>query len=413
MKQKTYLRLQIKRAFKLYPAILLITLITVLSMVLTCSLLLQHNLSSDDKKKISIGLVGDTQDTFLEIGVYALQNFDNSRFSVNILKMEEEDAIRALKGREIHGYARIPENYIHSILNGQNIPAEYITLNSPDGFGSTLSSEIATIVSDLVTDVQQGVYAMQNVATEHQKTANMWDHITNLNLAYVDSVLNRSDLYHITTLGIADKVSLVEYYICGLLLFFMLIWGISVSRLLGSRKMSLSRSLNARGMHPAHQMLCEYAAYLLITLLTLQIFALLTGSVLGFNDFGIRELTGMNITTCMGFMMKILPVIMMITMMQMALYELVPNTVGAVLLQFIIAIGLGYISGCFYPNTFFPEAVQNFAAWLPTGVGFAYMRQVISETLALQSVGMTLIYLALFALLALGLRIRRIAGDQP
>ena len=127
--------------------------------------------------------------------------------------------------------------------------------------------------------------------------------------------------------------------------------------------------------------MCEYISYLTITIITLFGIAFILGTVANINDFGIYELKGMTPLGAVGYIIKILPAVLMITLMQMMFYELVSGTVGAILIQFILAVGLGYISGCFYPNYFFPETMQNIASNLPTGVAFSYMRKVMSETL--------------------------------
>ena len=53
--------------------------------------------------------------------------------------------------------------------------------------------------------------------------------------------------------------------------------------------------------------------------------------------------------------------------MQFFLYELVPSPLGGIMLQFLCAVVQGYICGCFYPYSFFPDAVQRLGAFLPAG----------------------------------------------
>ena len=102
MKKTKYLRLQIKRAFKIYPSILIITLLTLANIVLTTTVILHQN-SNKGQTKIQLGIVGDTSESYLGIGINALQSFDSSRFSINFIEMDEETAKKSLINREISG----------------------------------------------------------------------------------------------------------------------------------------------------------------------------------------------------------------------------------------------------------------------------------------------------------------------
>ena len=90
------------------------------------------------------------------------------------------------------------------------------------------------------------------------------------------------------------------------------------------------------------------------------------------------------------------------------LWELVPDTVNGVLLQFITAVGIGYVSGCFYPSRLFPEAVQSFASVLPTGVALSGMRDALTGSLSLVGVLLTLTLATVFFFGACAMRSYRL-----
>lgn len=412
MKKSVYFKLQLKRALKIYPAIFIITAITIACIAVSCCVLLNNSNEGEDKQKVSVGIVGDIDKTYLGIGMYALENIDSSRFFIDFPEMDsEEEAIKALKNREISGYVYIPADFIQGIFYGRNTPAKYVMLSSADGFGSVLTSEITQVVSGMVTESQNGIYSMQQLAGDYGKKAGLSKHIDALNIEYLKMVLNRNSSYNLNILGIADTLSTGGYYLCGILLFFLLIWGISCNKLLASKNLSLARSLNASGMKPVHQMVCEYSAFLVVTFFTLQLLAVIFGFVVTDNSFGVPELVSAGVSSSVAFVFKMLPVIIMITMMHTAFYELVSGPISSVLVQFLIAIGLGYISGCFYPNYFFPDTVQKIAAILPSGTGFSYLRKLLSDTLELKDFILPVIYTLLFGMTALFARKRRMAGD--
>lgn len=396
----------------MYPVILGITLITLASFLLTGFILLRQNNIGEEKRKITVGLVGNTKDTYFETGITALKNADSSKFFVSFPEMSEKDAQTALKKREIDAYVYIPDNFIKGIYYGKNIPAQYVTLSKPTGFGGALMNEVVTLLSNIVVETQNGMYSMQNVAASVGNDENLDEKVTDLNVTYLSFVLNRNKVYSLNVLGVSDMVSIEGYYICGIIVFFLLIWGIACGKMLLSKNMSLLRSINISGIDAKNQILSEYGAFFAITLLTLLIFAVAFGSVVTYNSFGISELSAATVGSSVAFVIKMIPVIAMITAMHKAFYEFVSDIVSGILLQFILAVGLGYISGCFYPNTFFPDSLQRFAEILPVGAGFAYLRRLMSETLTFSDFAVSVAYTAIFIFLAVTVRKHRILGGR-
>ncbi len=411
MRKKTYAALQLKRAGRLYPAVLLITALTMCVILLVGIMALGSFTHSEDKQKINIGIVGDISDSYLGVGVFALKNMDSSRFSISFLEMDETAARHALEAREITGYIQVPDEFIDGIINGENVPATFVTYGGPEGFGSVLTGEITGTVSDLVAECQRAMYAMQDLAGAKGETEELWDKVKTLNIEYIDFILSRTETYGVESLGIADAVSMGGYYICGVLVFFILLWGISAGRFFTGRNIGMQKQLASRGMGAMGQILCEYYAYFLVTFFTLWIVSLVAGAAAAKSDFGIRELEGASFFSPMGFFLKGIPVFLMLTAMQVFLYELTSSSVSALLLQFLAALGMGYLSGCLYPITFFPVALQRLGGVLPAGVGFSYLRQSL-YTVPDGGTWMALaLYTALFLGLAAMVRKCRMAGD--
>jgi len=194
--------------------------------------------------------------------------------------------------------------------------------------------------------------------------------------------------------------------------FFLLLWGISCNSLLASKNLSLFRSLNTFGLKPFRQIICEYIPFMIVTFITFLIMAIIAGFVVDGNKWGITELEDSDLLSCIAFIIKALPVLIMLTAMHTALYELIPGTVSSIMTQFLIAVGLGYLSGCFYPNYFFPESIQNFAAALPSGIGFSYLRKLMTETNSLKDLLPIAAYTVLFITAATLARRHRIAGER-
>ena len=68
-----------------------------------------------------------------------------------------------------------------------NIPLVYITSDSPTGFGSILTNEIARTISDTVAETQKGIYGMQKISKEYKKTQNYKKNTEKINIEYQDN----------------------------------------------------------------------------------------------------------------------------------------------------------------------------------------------------------------------------------
>lgn len=408
--KKQYFKLQLKRIFKIFPAVLLITVITFACLGLAGGALLNSTLNDESQKKFTIGMVGNTDDSFLDIGLQALQNMDSSRFYVEVKNFSEEEAIRALESREIIGYLDIPEDYIQNLYIGVNTPARYVTLDGPENLGSMFSEEIVKIVSELVVQSQNGMYSMQDLTYQYdEKDFN--DNTNQLMMIYMNHILSRTQSYRISDLGVVGSLSLGGYYLCGMIMLFLLLWGISCNRIFSGRNPDYNRLLKISGISSTTQVLGEYGAYAVVSTLMMLIFSVISGIILQFVKLPVPELANVKITDCVCFVFQILPVILMITMMQYAFYELIPNFVGAVLTQFLTFMLLGYLSGCFYPNFFFPDTLRSLMEALPVGLGFSFLRKMMTKELVFTDFSWVFAYAGLFFVVTVNMRKYRITGD--
>jgi len=90
---------------------------------------------------------------------------------------------------------------------------------------------------------------------------------------------------------------------------------------------------------------------------------------------------------------------------------LIPNFIGAVLTQFLTFMLLGYLSGCFYPNFFFPDTLRSLMETLPVGLGFSFLRKIMTKEPILADLAWVFSYVCLFFVIAVNMRKYRITGD--
>lgn len=374
-----YLGMQLKRSGKLIPFVLCITFLVLACVYLLGGMIADMDENGEHRQKMRIGVVGEMDDPYINLAVSALQNLDSSRFSISFERMEEADARTLLKTGQINAYIIMPEGFVEAAMYGENEPITYVTTDGAVGIGSIVMNEVAGAVSEMVLESQNAVFGMRRYIREEGVDADMQQLTDRLCERYLIKILKRTDMYELETVGLSGGVSFIGYYVCGIAVLFLLLWGMSCSPLFVNRDLSLCRVLAAKGQKIWKQVLAEYLAYFLLMLASLLCVALVAVAALEFTGYSLPEWEGDAVSSAAEFFVSLLPVIAMVSAMQFLLYEAVSGPVNSILLQFLSAAGMGYISGCFYPINFFPESMRRLGSVLPSGVGREYLIKGLTE----------------------------------
>ncbi len=372
-----YLGLQLKRAGKMLPRMLAVTLVLAALVALVGLMLSRMNDSDDAQEKIRIGVVGDMEAGGVAYGVSVMESLDSTRFSLSLLPMPEEEASRALKSSELDAYLIVPDGFVDAMMVGEHRPVTFVTRDVGAGVGGILIRELAQTVSALVLETENAVYGLQDYTAENFPERNPYADGDTLTYKYMMKILDRDRLFQVETVGAADQLSLPGYYLCGFTVLFAMLWAISCTPLFTGRSRELSRLLSADGFGAAGQVLTEFISFVLLMLCGV-LGAGLLGSVLGKRlGLTIPELAGQGAAGLWRFGLGALPAALMLCAMAFFLFELTDSTVGGILVLFFSAGVQGYLSGCFYPSTFFPEGLRTIGALLPAGTAMSHMRSLL------------------------------------
>ncbi len=402
-KWKQYFLPQLKRVIKALPGICLLTVVLTVSLLVLLKAMLFVDNNKEEKQIVQVGIVGDLSDSYLGMGINVIKNMDGVKSMVEIDSMTQEEAMEQFAAGEISAVLLVPDGFVDSILTGENKQITYITSEEAAGLGGLLVNEVVSAISGMVTTTQSCVYAMQMYLLENDKREYVAEATRGVNEAYIAAVLNRMDIYELQLLGVSNKISTMGHLFSGILLLLMMLWGIHCVCLMVREEDSLLRILHVKGLRSEKQVLAEVAAYSILQCFSLFcVFGclLLLKDVLGLS---VREWDILETGDKLGFICGLIPVVLTISTMQAFLYELVTNVVNGVLLQFVVAVSMAYISGCIYPLSFFPKMVQHVAAYSPAGVALRYMQKGLTQ----QSVWSELLVLVLYSVVFIGLHIIR------
>ena len=409
---RIYLLAQMKRVKKALPAVLIMTLLLTGCIALISKVMLIADSSSEKKQKVQIGLVGDISGSYLGFGISALQHLDSSRFAIEFIEMEEEEARDRLNHGTLSAFVIVPEGFVEAAVRGENMPLTYVSTSGSLRLGSMIMNELVNTISSLLTESQNAIYGMQNYLVNNGMSDIYWQATDELYLRFLDFILGRTSVYELEIMCLSGNLSMIGYYLCGFTVLFLLLWGIAGSPLYIKKDHALPALLSSKGQNTLSQMAGEFVAYFVLMATSFLLVIVLVAIAMGLTGFTLPEWEREGIGILFGFYVKMLPVAAVICAMQLLLFELTSDMVSGILLQFLCALSLGYLSGCFYPISFFPESIQMVQPLLPTGVAVNYGGNLLMEESTAIEMVLLLGYLLLFLVLATAMRKRKIAGNR-
>jgi ABC-type multidrug transport system permease subunit len=393
-----YFHLQAKRIWKLFPFVCAVAVALLLGLGLTVYSALLEPL--EEGSKFKIGLAGDTTGDYLQFGLATFQNLDSSGLSIEFVPMEEEAAKAALGRREISAYVVFPDDFIENALAGKMEPVKYVTTTGATGMVPMLKNEITSVITRLLVYSEKGTYGFNEAGKEvGMPYRDRLDQMDLYSLEYMELILSRADSYETVYLGAADGQSLLNYFAGGLSVTFLLLIGLPFASALIKKDYSLHRMLAAKGYSAKKQLLCEYLAHFsAMSVLALLIFGLL--ALLGGNFAADYFEAG----ALWQLLWQALPVVAMISAFNLLVFEAAGNSVGGILMHFLLTLSLCYISGCLYPLFSFPILIQKFAPLLPSGAARIWVSSCLGGAPQWAALLGSCLYGLLFFALALWVR---------
>lgn len=406
---KKYFYSQVKRVVRFLPIILVISMVLCVLVSIIFSAMLSIDENKKDKQKFAIGVVGDTKESFLGIGISALENFDSSRFAIEFVELDEEKAKSSLQKGEISAYAVVPDDFVNSLVHGEIKKIKYYTTDDGVGISAVFEKEVTQVISNILVQSQKGVYGLAEAMEDNGASYCTGEKMNELCAKYFELIINRTSMGKNEYIGIADEVSMQGYFLCSIITLFVFLFGISCVSMYAKRDISLNRILYAKGQSGQRQIICEYFTYFLLVYLVVFVTSVCV-AVLGGIKSLIPELEYMGMSEILLFTIRIIPVVAMISAFHFLLFEITRDIVTGVLLQFVASVSLTYISGCFYPIYFFPEIVQRISTFLPAGLARSYLSESIVQKPITINFVFILIYFVLFLGVTILVRNRRIKG---
>jgi len=354
---RRYFGAQWKRALRSLPGALLANLLLLAAAALLLLYLTRLFAPSEEgTAKLKLGIVGGQGQTYLGTGLGILNNMDSSRLAISYEQLDKEAAAEKLKRGEIQAYLEVPDDFLSALSEGENKTIRYVGGGLEAGLNSALIREAGSAAEVILKETERGIYAAEGYFDAHGARDRHAKLLTEINLRYLGTVLNRNRNYNAETVVALAGSDLAQYYRAALLCFLLFASGVSALPFAAGRVPVLGRLLTAEGVSCGAQLLSEYFAYFgLQTLAFLPLLPLLRETFAG-----------------------LLPALFFATALQFLLYELAEGLLAGAFLQLFAGIFLAFLSGCFYPLAFFPARMQALSRALPSGQCFRYLERLLA-----------------------------------
>lgn len=408
-----YLRLQLKRAFKALPAVIATALVILCCVLLLFVLVRRADDSRDENEPLKIGVVGDIDDKYFSVGLSAMKHLDSSRFAVELLELTEDEAVRLVNEGEISGYAVIPEGFVASVMTGENKQITLVTTNASEDIMTGLVKEFMEEISGYLCETQNSIYGLQQYLADMGRQDLINSSVNDINVFYVNLVMKRDTLFEpVKIINEGNAVSSNAGYICGLMIFLVMMFGIAYSPVYTRRDTSLNSVLRLKSVGIPLQILAEYLSYLCMMLICL--LPLITAAVYGIYRSGVDvpEWRMGFLADYRYFILGFIPITAMFAAAQYMLFLAADNYIAGISLQFMFAVVPAYLGGCLYPLSFFPEIIRKTARFQPAGLAYGYLADILLVNDTGRNLAMMLAYMTVFLVISAFVLNRRVQNEK-
>lgn len=336
------------------PCILFVSAIMAGGLYIAYQTVLEDWNSDDSRTRLTVATVGTDADAMLDVGFTALETMDSSRFSLELVQMDEQQAKSALADGTVSAYVVFPKGFLEQALHGDIYPIRFVSTTGNRDIFALLKDELTSALADILLSSEYGAFGLGKALRELGHPELVSEQMDAISLSYAALLLNRENLYTVEELGAADSMDMMSYMAGGVLTILLFLMVLPFASVLIRDDLAVNKQLCCRGVGSVKQSICEFSAFFLF----LTILFGVIGCVLGGN---------------VAAVLTVLPVAFCISAIGYLLYSLCKDLISGALLYIITAVGICFLSGCMYPIHFFPAAIQKAAAYLPA---FAARRQL-------------------------------------
>ncbi|MBQ9468529.1 MAG: ABC transporter permease [Clostridia bacterium] len=389
----SYLRLQTKRAVKVLPAMLVLG--ALLFAALTAFSVYAHEARVNDpaSRRLRVGIAGEEGNPYMTLAGMALKN-DSISSSAEILRVTEAEAQQMIRAGDLDACVILPEGFFEAIGVGEHKQIRYLTSPYRTGIGRSVMRGVASSISKILLACENSIYGVQKFISDNGLDRNAVDESNVLILRYFTKALDRDALFETVAESPSGGLSADGHTVLSAFVFIMMIWGGGAFSLYRADSKAVRDFLAFSGLSPVRQACAGLILHTALCTFGLIVPAMIFAAVCNALCPGAFEAAFSS--GVFAFVLRVLAASAVFSAASYFFYTAAGNGAGGLLLHAFFGLTVGYLSGCFYPITFFSPAVRAVFSLLP---GAAAIRFISSFDLF--SFFILLFWLLLFASSAL------------
>lgn len=359
MNKLIYIKLELKRKFKLIPQILLgtIALSLVVGAIVFCAgKLLYSGISINEKKTIVFTSEDDSEMTKLIVSTLRQSKSINS--VCNIVDSDYDNALEMVKNDDAVCCIIIPKGFMDSLMDGENYPIS-IHFSSAKSIYSMIISELTRAAQTSLQSAQSGIYVLhdyykENNALKYEDKANK-----ELNLTYLGKAFAREKFFERHKVYATGSLSTADYYIAsGVMLILLLLGCVFILKTKDTDNL-ISLKLQRNGIGAISQTITHFISTFAILYILFAIGMFLLYAVNSYKSIGLS----LSLT---NILLNGIFICMCCASVTCCISSILFNKYSSILLHFVLVIVSSFISGAFIPSIILPDIFSTIAEYLPT-----------------------------------------------
>lgn len=360
-----YLKLELKRACRYFPQMLLGAAALVLLMGAAALLAGKMLYGQTVSGRVAVGVVLPEDDRLAKKAVSMISSLDSVKSLCDFSYMEEDEAREKLKDGSLYAVMEVPEELIQGIMDGRNIP---VTVMFPKNAGteSRIFKELTDAGAAILGAGQAGIYSADEVLAASGMADSIPTLEEELNRIFLRYSLGRMDFFRMEKVQATGDVTPAVFYGISafvLALFFSII---PVCGYLEPVSAGMAKKLKLVKIGNFTRSLGQLLG-LTALLLAVSLPGVLAAVKLDWLDF-----------TWQGFAALALVCLSAVGISE-GLFRLPGTTLGGVLLLFLAVTVMHFLAGGFLPSVFLPRTFRQLSAFLPSAAMMDGVKMMVTK----------------------------------
>lgn len=320
--------------------------------------------SSDTPVSVPVAVVVEEQSEIMNLLLSFLADMKSTADHFIFRVMTDTDAYAALDAGSVAAVMLVPKDLISGIMDGTNLHVQ-VLLSEKNALAAILLQELSAAGAKTLSSAQAGTYTLTTLYANAGRRDALSDAYLALDMRNLSYALARGDLFHTVHGNATGEESVLIYYACSGVLFFLLLFGICYLSFYKSESDALFAKERSCGLGYPVVITARLSGILFCQLILFLIFGAATVFV------SVRRT--LSVAECMSMLFLCAGLLLSVGSFFFFLYELIPTPGYAMLFLFLLSILMMLVSGCLIPNAFLPSWCRRVADYLPVTY---WMRQL-------------------------------------